>query len=120
MRLRFLPDKPARGAVLQSTFSNCKSCAHVGQADMGRSASNCPPLACPAGADDLKLTPSPANNASPVGSSNRNGKFVNIIAIAFSVNGLEKFIRILGKPYLHRLDTKSLKLSILVSSLVKG
>ena len=68
MRLRFLPDKPARGAVFQSTFSNCKSCAHVGQADMGRSASNCPTLACPAGADDLKLTPSPANNASRIGS----------------------------------------------------
>ena len=79
-----------------------------------------PLLACPAGADDLQLTPSPAKNASPVGLSNRNGKFVNIIAIAFSINGLEKFIRILGKPYLHRWDTKSLKLSILVSGLVKG
>jgi len=31
-----LRDKPARGAGFSCTFSNFKTCAHVGQADMGR------------------------------------------------------------------------------------
>jgi len=51
-----LRDKPARELVCPVTISNFKTCAHVGQADMGREV-NGPLLARPAGAEVLQLKP---------------------------------------------------------------
>jgi len=71
--------------LFPSPFSNLKTYAHVGQADMGRRAkerrANCggrlfsPLLACPAGAKVFQLKPSPPIIASPVGLSNRKESF---------------------------------------------
>ena len=71
--------------IFPGSFSNFKTYAHVGQADMGRSAkkrrANCggrlfsPLLAGPAGAKVFQLTPPIPNTASPVGLSNRKESF---------------------------------------------
>ena len=88
--------------MLRTNFASCRTSRHgepfsrarflianhaltSGKPTWGEVHPTAPLLACPAGADDLKLTPPPANNASPVGLSNRNGKFVNIIARRFRV-----------------------------------
>jgi len=98
VKLCFLPDKPAREAIIPGTFFNLKTYAHVGQADMGReaialptwaeihsksrsnvvqsSSSKGPLLACPAGAEVFQLTPTPSNHRLPVWLAQPEGKFL--------------------------------------------
>jgi len=69
-----LRDKPARELVCPVTISNLKTCAHVGQADMGREV-NGPLLARPAGAEVLQLKPPIPKHRLPGWLAQPEGKF---------------------------------------------